>query len=404
MVRRGAGQREGVRRRPPTRHFCTTFHADDQAYFDKVSYWTTPRTQCGDGRGDGVQGLRGLGAGLDRDQGIRGRGRTAGATASPARAAAQRAAGLARRRLPRLARRPLRLGLLAARRLQRRDRQAVRRSTTSSCSGRTPVYRRIALRTIGIAALVTVTDALLAFPIAFFMAQARRAARLRGLLVVADPHAAVGLLSREGLRVARDPLRGRDPQLGAGAAGASGPGLRLRRHVAGLQLPVAAVHDPAASTRGSSASPTRCSTPPATSAARPGRPSAGSCCRSPSRRVVAGSIFTFSLTLGDYITPQLVSSHAVHRQRRLRQRRRRQQPPAGGGVRHGPGPRDDRLPPRRPAAGRVRGALMQLSGSSQVAAAARDRAHARVPLRPAASSSSSTRSTPRACRSGRRRA
>ena len=34
--------------------------------------------------------------------------------------------------------------------------------------------------------------------------------------------------------------------------------------------------------------------------------------------VVAGSIFTFSLTLGDYITPMLVGEHAVHRQRRLR--------------------------------------------------------------------------------------
>ena len=39
-----------------------------------------------------------------------------------------------------------------------------------------------------------------------------------------------------------------------------------------------------------------------------GRRSAGSSCRSPFPAVVAGSIFTFSLTLGDYITPQLVSS------------------------------------------------------------------------------------------------
>jgi putative spermidine/putrescine transport system substrate-binding protein len=31
--------------------FCTTFHANDQKYFDKVHYWTTPRTQCGDSRG-----------------------------------------------------------------------------------------------------------------------------------------------------------------------------------------------------------------------------------------------------------------------------------------------------------------------------------------------------------------
>ena len=36
--------------------------------------------------------------------------------------------------------------------------------------------------------------------------------------------------------------------------------------------------------------------------------------------VVAGSIFTFSLTLGDYITPMLVGEPAVHRQRRLSQR------------------------------------------------------------------------------------
>jgi putative spermidine/putrescine transport system substrate-binding protein len=30
---------------------CAIFHADDQAYFDKVSYWTTPRKDCGDDRG-----------------------------------------------------------------------------------------------------------------------------------------------------------------------------------------------------------------------------------------------------------------------------------------------------------------------------------------------------------------
>jgi len=31
---------------------CAIFHADDQAYFDKVSFWTTPRKQCGDDRGN----------------------------------------------------------------------------------------------------------------------------------------------------------------------------------------------------------------------------------------------------------------------------------------------------------------------------------------------------------------
>jgi putative spermidine/putrescine transport system substrate-binding protein len=30
---------------------CKIFHADDQAYFDQVSFWTTPRKDCGDSRG-----------------------------------------------------------------------------------------------------------------------------------------------------------------------------------------------------------------------------------------------------------------------------------------------------------------------------------------------------------------
>jgi putative spermidine/putrescine transport system substrate-binding protein len=31
---------------------CETFHADDEAYFDKVAYWTTPTKDCGDDRGE----------------------------------------------------------------------------------------------------------------------------------------------------------------------------------------------------------------------------------------------------------------------------------------------------------------------------------------------------------------
>ncbi|MEV6303024.1 ABC transporter substrate-binding protein [Actinoplanes sp. NPDC051861] len=31
---------------------CTTFHAEDEAYFDQVWYWTTPLAQCVDGRTD----------------------------------------------------------------------------------------------------------------------------------------------------------------------------------------------------------------------------------------------------------------------------------------------------------------------------------------------------------------
>ncbi|KUL29889.1 spermidine/putrescine ABC transporter substrate-binding protein [Actinoplanes awajinensis subsp. mycoplanecinus] len=34
------------------KHHCTTFHADDESYFDQVWYWTTPLAQCVDGRTD----------------------------------------------------------------------------------------------------------------------------------------------------------------------------------------------------------------------------------------------------------------------------------------------------------------------------------------------------------------
>jgi putative spermidine/putrescine transport system substrate-binding protein len=30
---------------------CQIFHADDEAYFDRVAYWNTPRKECGDDRG-----------------------------------------------------------------------------------------------------------------------------------------------------------------------------------------------------------------------------------------------------------------------------------------------------------------------------------------------------------------
>ena len=32
--------------------FCTTYHATDQAYYDQISFWTTPIPQCLDGRTD----------------------------------------------------------------------------------------------------------------------------------------------------------------------------------------------------------------------------------------------------------------------------------------------------------------------------------------------------------------
>ena len=34
------------------KNHCDIFHADDEAYFDRVAYWTTPTTDCGDDRGE----------------------------------------------------------------------------------------------------------------------------------------------------------------------------------------------------------------------------------------------------------------------------------------------------------------------------------------------------------------
>ena len=34
------------------KNHCTTYHALDQAYADKIAYWTTPTKDCGDDRGD----------------------------------------------------------------------------------------------------------------------------------------------------------------------------------------------------------------------------------------------------------------------------------------------------------------------------------------------------------------
>jgi len=47
-----------------------------------------------------------------------------------------------------------------------------------------PVYRTITFRTLGVALLVTVVDAALALPVAFFMAKVARP-RLQRLLVIA---------------------------------------------------------------------------------------------------------------------------------------------------------------------------------------------------------------------------
>ena len=172
-----------------------------------------------------------------------------------------------------------------------------------------------------IAALVTLTDAILAFPIAFYMAKVA-SPRAKGLLVVAvlmplwscylvKVYAWRTILAEDGVA-----------QLGARPARPQCARLRRHRRLARDELPLAAVHDHP-DLRGAGADPELAALAPPTTSA----PSRCTTFRSvilplvfPA--IVAGSIFTFSLTLGDFITPSLVGEHAVHRQRHLRERRR----------------------------------------------------------------------------------
>lgn len=169
----------------------------------------------------------------------------------------------------------------------------------------TDIYRTVALRTIGIAALVTVTDVILAFPIAYFMARVA-SPRTRALLVVSillplwsgylvKVYAWRLILSEEGLlNWVLAPFGMKGPGYGEVAVWLVMSYLWLPYMIipifAGLErIPNSLLE--ASGDLGARASTTfrRVILPLAFPA------------------VVAGSIFTFSLTLGDYITPTLVS-------------------------------------------------------------------------------------------------
>jgi putative spermidine/putrescine transport system permease protein len=168
------------------------------------------------------------------------------------------------------------------------------------------VYRSIVFRTVLIAAAVTVTDALLAFPIAFYMAKVARP-RIRALLVIAvvmplwssylvKVYTWRIILAEDGiLNWFLDPFGLHGPGFGNVATWIVFSYLWLPYMVlpiyAGLERIPDSLMD-ASSDLGGGAWLTfrRVVLPLAWPA------------------VVAGSIFTFSLTLGDYITPQIVSS------------------------------------------------------------------------------------------------
>jgi putative spermidine/putrescine transport system permease protein len=167
------------------------------------------------------------------------------------------------------------------------------------------VYRHVAQRTVLIAALVTLTDALLAFPIAFYMAKVA-SPRMKGVLVVAilmplwsfylvKVYAWQTMLSSGGvINWALDPIGLSGPGYGSTAVWLVESYLWLPFMIlpiyAGLErIPnslISASEDLGAS--------------PLTTFRRVILPLAFPA-------LVAGSIFTFSLTLGDYITPSLVS-------------------------------------------------------------------------------------------------
>jgi putative spermidine/putrescine transport system permease protein len=169
-----------------------------------------------------------------------------------------------------------------------------------------PVYRTIAWRTIRTALLVTLTDAVIAFPIAFYMAKVANR-RGKALLVIAillplwssylvKVYAWRTLLSANGaINWALEPIGLHGPGYGTTAVWLVFSYLWLPFMIlpiyAGLErIPnslISASEDLGAS--------------PFTTFRRVILPLAFPA-------VVAGSIFTFSLTLGDYITPRLVSN------------------------------------------------------------------------------------------------
>jgi putative spermidine/putrescine transport system permease protein len=169
-----------------------------------------------------------------------------------------------------------------------------------------PVYTTIALRTIGIAIAVTVTDALLAFPIAYYMARVA-SPRMRGILLVAIlmPLWAAYLVKVYAWRTILQGNGFLEWLLTPFGVDAPGLGQLLNSWIvlSYLWLPYMILPIYAGLER----------IPPSLLEA-----SADLGARSGTtfRRVilplvfpalVAGSIFTFSLTLGDYITPDLVS-------------------------------------------------------------------------------------------------
>ncbi len=168
------------------------------------------------------------------------------------------------------------------------------------------MYRNVAWRTIKMAALVTVADAVLAFPIAYYMARVA-SPRKRNLLVIAvvTPLWASYLVKAYAWRTML--ANGGILDWALGPIGLNGPGyssaglwlvftylwlpFMILPVYAGLERMPSSLLEASADLGASSARTFFRVILPLTFPA-----------------VVAGSIFTFSLTLGDYIAPGLITS------------------------------------------------------------------------------------------------
>jgi putative spermidine/putrescine transport system permease protein len=169
----------------------------------------------------------------------------------------------------------------------------------------TGVYRSVAFRTIGVASAVTVTDALLAFPIAFYMAKLA-SPRGKGLLVVAvlmplwsfylvKVYAWQTMLGANGIiNWALHPIGLSGPGFGTTAVWIVESYLWLPYMILPIYAGLERIPDSLLSaSEDLGAKPLRTFRRVILPLVFPA--------------VIAGSIFTFSLTLGDYITPSLVS-------------------------------------------------------------------------------------------------
>ena len=168
------------------------------------------------------------------------------------------------------------------------------------------VYRQITLRTVGVAAAVTLADALLAFPIAYYMARVA-SPRMRGVLVVAilTPLWASYLIKVYAWRIIlqeNGPLDALLQPVGLESPGYGTVATWLVFTYLWLPYMILPVY------AGLERIPASMLEASSDLGARAGRTFLRVVLPLAFPAVVAGSIFTFSLTLGDYITPQLVSS------------------------------------------------------------------------------------------------